>query len=338
MRLVQYGELLKLTTDYFIRIGLSSYDSKILSENLVTAELHGVTSHGLQLLKEHSKKINQQSYNLSPDIKIINHYISNALVDGDNSIGPLSAYFCSNLVIEECKNKGMFLVNSYNNNTYGAAFVYSLLMAQSGLIGITFSNSPAQMPLIGGKERLLGTNPFSVVIPNGDEPIIIDMASSVVAKSKFKERQNAHQLLDEGWALDKEGRPTIDPKDGIEGLVLPMAGYKGLGIAIIIDIISGLLSRASFLDGVGSFYDNGKSMNVGFCMIGINPKYVFGDGFEEAVRNYVKRLRSSKTFDENTKAIIPGDNRLLSYKLNIENGIPLTDDLYQALNKHEQEI
>lgn len=171
------------------------------------------------------------------------------------------------------------------------------------------------MAPFGGKQKMLGTNPFSVVIPNpGSDPIIIDMASSIVAKSKFKEYQQLGKRLPEGWALDSKGSPTTDPSEGIKGFILPMAGFKGYAISLMIDVLAGLLSGAAFLDNVGRFYSSdGKGMNVGFCCVAINPRIVLGDNYSELICEYVRRLRDSERIGEDP-IVLPGDDRISFYR------------------------
>jgi len=167
------------------------------------------------------------------------------------------------------------------------------------------------MAPVGGKEKMLGTNPFAAVIPvPGADPIIIDMATSVVAKSKFKQYKEEGKKLPDGWAIDIEGNPTNDPDEGIQGMILPMAGFKGYGIAILIDIISGVLSGAAYLNKVGRFYSENKlGMNVGFYLNIINPEIVIGDIYQEIIKDFVKRLRESKKAGKD-RIILPGDDRL----------------------------
>lgn len=297
--------------------GLPFEQSKIVADCLITADMYGVSSHGIGMLNAHIEKIKNGNYNLKPDIKTIRETASFSVIDGDNAIGPYSASYCMNYAIKKCKDVGVYTVFSRNNNTLGAAFFYSLMAANDNCIGIVLSNSPAQMAPFGGKEKMLGTNPFSIVIPCGNkDPIIIDMATSIVAKSKFREYKDAEKNLPQGWALNKDGYPTTDPNEALEGLILPMAGFKGYGISMMIDILSGVLSGAAFLNKVGRFYDTNKNgMNVGFCFIAIDPKIVFGEDYEKTIEEYVDILRKSKHI-EGKSICLPGDDRIKTYKNN----------------------
>ena len=290
--------------------GVPQEQAEIVADCFSTADSYGVTTHGGAILPSHIQRIQRGGYNLSPTFKVIRETAAFAVIDGDNAMGPVSATFCMRYAIEKCKDSGVFTVFSRNNNTFGPAFYYPLLAAREGLIGIACSNSPAQMAPIGGKEKMLGTNPFSIVVPADGDPIILDMATSVVAKSKFKEYKLAGQVLPEGWALDKNGKPTIDPDEAMQGLVLPMAGFKGYGIAMMIDILSGVLSGAAYLNKVGRFYtEDNACMNVGFQFIVLDPKQILGKEYEFVIKDFVSQLRKSKPID-GYSILLPGDDRL----------------------------
>lgn len=287
--------------------------AEIIADVMVTADEYGVTSHGVEILDSHIERLNRGAYNLHPNFHIIRETVTFAVIDGDNAFGFVSGNYCMKYAVEKAKTSGIFQVFSRNNNTLGPAFYYALKAAEQGMIGIVFTNSPAQMAPIGGKEKMLGTNPLSAVIPvPGKNPIIIDMATSVVAKSKFKQYKAEGKELPDGWALDVNGCPTNDPDEGMKGFVQPMAGFKGYSISMLIDIISGVLSGAAYLNKVGQFYGSDECMNVGYYMAAIEPKIVFGEDFYDVISDYVKTLRGSKAvFGE--KISLPGDDRI-AYK------------------------
>ena len=290
--------------------GVPQKDAETVADCLVCADSYGVTSHGTITLDAHIQRIKRGGYNLTPNIRTLRETAAFAVIDGDNAIGMVSATHCVSYAMQKCKDSGVFTVFSRNNNTLGPAFYYPLLSAKAGYIGIVCTNSPAQMSPIGGKDKLLGTNPFSIVVPNGDEPIILDMATSVVAKSKFKEYKAQGKELPSGWALDEQGRPTTDPDAGMRGSVLPMSGMKGYGLALMIDVLSGVLSGAAWLNKVGRFYsDDGNGMNVGYCFTVIDPRQVLGEEYETVIAEFVSTIRQSAAVDGET-VLLPGDDRL----------------------------
>lgn len=327
MRILE-KELKKIVKDVLIRYEIKDEDADIIANIYVDADKHGISTHGIKILPSHIEKIKSGGYNLNPKFKEIASNVSFSVIDGDNAFGPLSATYCMNLAIKEAKSKGIYTVFSRNNNTYGAAFYYSMMAANEGLVGITFCNSPAAMAPIGGYEKLIGTNPISIAIPaKKHNPILLDMATSKVAKSKLKVYADKCEKIPFDLALDKNGNPTDDPNEAIQGTLLPMAGYKGYGLAIVIDILSGLISGAGYLNKVGSFYNSkNKCMNVGFTFIAIDPIQIYGESFFEEIDNYCNIIENSKHLDEQ-KITICGYNSLNKLKDSDENGIDLDEEL-----------
>ncbi len=291
--------------------GVPDTQAEIMADCLATSDIYGVTTHGKAVLPAHIERIKRGKYNLAPDIKVLRETSAFAIIDGDNAIGPVSAEYCMRYAVRKSKQSGVFTVFAKSNNTLGPAFYYSLLAAQENMIGIVATNSPAQMAPAGGVEKMLGTNPFSAVIPVADsDPIIIDFASSVVAKSKLKEYVKKGEKIPKDWALDSEGNPTDDPNEAINGLMLPMSGFKGYGIALLIDLVAGFMSGASYLNHVERFYSENKAgMDVGYFMFVINPQLVFGHDYNICIKKYVEELRNSKAIDGH-RIILPGDDRI----------------------------
>lgn len=303
----EFAEIVKLLCEN----GVKKEDAEIVADCFSIADVFGVTTHGISILPSHVDRIKRGGYNLQPKLKVIRETCSFAVIDGDNAFGPVSAKYCLDYAIKKCKQAGIFTVFGRNNNTFGPAFYYSLKASEQGFIALVTSNSPAQMALFGGNEKMLGTNPFATVIPvPNSDPIIIDFATSIVAKSKFKEFLEKGQELPDGWALDTKGNPTNNPEEGIKGFVQPMAGFKGYGISMLIDIVSGLLSGSAYLNHVGRFYSNDcKSMNVGFYMTVIDPKQILGDEYDFTITQYVKEMRESGR-EKGQNIILPGDDRI----------------------------
>ena len=308
---ISFAQLKNEAKKELIAAGLDENQAETVADCFATADVYGVVSHGCGMLPAHVQRIVRGGYNCKPNCKVLRQTASFAVVDGDNAIGPVSAMYCLEIGVREAKKVGVFNVFSKNNNTFGPAFYYSLKAAEQGCIAFVCSNSPAQMAPIGGKDKMLGTNPISMVVPvPGGDPIIVDMATSVVAKSKFKEYKEQGKSLPEGWALDKDGKPTTDPDSGIQGLVLPMAGYKGYALSMLVDIVSGVLSGAAYLSNVGRFYSqDNSSMNVGFFMSVIDPQIVCGEEYNKAIADFVALIKNS-TPAEGCQISLPGADRI----------------------------
>ena len=327
-----YEELKTLTAKKLTSLGLKEQDANKVADCYVTADLYGVTSHGVEILPAHLKRLQAGGYNLQPNFVTIRAGGSFQVVDGDNAIGVLSALHCTELAIKGAKANGVFAVNSFHNNTLGPAFYYALEMAKKGCIGITLCNSPAQMTVPNGKSKLLGTNPLAIAVPNGETPIVLDMATSAVAKSKIKQMKEQGKEIPIGWALDENFQPTQNAEEALKGYVLPMAGFKGYGLALMIDILAGALSGAGYLDKVGRFYSPEYAcMDVGFSFIAIDPTQTYGKNFAEFINEYCIHIRSDERVDESKEISLPGDDRLQYKKENQQNGIEISTEIYQFL-------
>lgn len=331
--LLDYGRVKKSLIELLEKINLKKDDAETIIDCYLEADLCGVHTHGIKVLPAHIDKIINHVYNTNPKMKIEKSGASFSVINGDNSIGPISACYGMKLAINEAKEKGIYYVFSNNNNTLGPAFYYNNLALEQEMIGITMTNSPAAMAPTNGKTKLFGTNPIAISIPaKRENSIILDMATSTVAKSKIKEALDENKRIPLDWATDIQGNPTDDPEKAIKGLILPMSGYKGYGLAMMIDIFAGMLSNATCLDKVGKFYGNDNCMNVGFTFIAINPKLIYGENFLEEVDEYIKKIKNSENVD-GKRIMIPGENRIEQREVSLKQGIEIEEKVVEQLEE-----
>lgn len=301
-------------------------DAELVVDSMLEADINGVSTHGIRMLHAYVDKLKNGQFAIGHP-QVVKDSPSFTVMDSNNIIGAISAAKASQICIEKAKEYGMHTVFAKNCNTFGPAFYYAEMISKTGMIGFVCSNTPAAMPAFNGLEPMLGTNPLAFSCPSKTKgTITLDMATSIVAKSHFSTALANHEKLKEGWALDQNGNPTTDPMEAIKGFVLPMAGFKGYGIAMAIDILSGFLSGAGYLNKVNKFYSqDGKGMNVGQMFVAINPKMVYEGDFLSDMDNYIDTLRKSKVMEGRIIAI-PGDDRINKRKLSLESGIELSDD------------
>lgn len=307
-------------------------DAKVVVDSMLEADICGVNTHGIKMLMPYLNKIENQAFNVGGGIKPLKQSPSFTVIDASNAIGAVAASHAVDVCVERASEYGMHTAFVRHCNTFGPAFYYVEQMAKRGMIGFVCSNAPAAMPAFNGLEVMLGTNPMAFACPSrGEGNVVLDMATSIVAKSRFEMARIKGEKLQEGWALDSEGKPTTDPVEAIKGFVLPMAGFKGYGIAMAIDILSGFLSGASYLNKVNKFYSsNGAGMDVGQMFISINPAMVYEGDFLGDMDGYIQTLRNSRVVEGKTIAI-PGDDRVARRKESLEKGIVLADDTVQKL-------
>lgn len=333
-----YKKIYTIMLNLLIKIGVSKEDAIIISKCYIEADLAGVNTHGTNIFPSHFQKFIKGVYNKAPKFNIIREGLSFCVIDGDESIGPVSAYKAMQLAIEKAKETGIFTCFLKNTNTIGPAFFYNSQALENKMIGIVISNSPPAMAPTNGKEKLLGTNPLAISIPAEEEnPIIYDIATSAVAKSKIKQALVEGKQIPDGWAIDKNGKITNNAEDALNGLVLPMAGYKGYGLAMCIDILSGLISGGNYLNQVGKFYNNDTCMGVGATFIAINPEKILGQEFYKEVDNYVRTIKNSDKIDEKVMIQVPGENRIKNREKAINEGIELNENTINKLQYYLEE-
>lgn len=337
---IKYDVLMKRCKQLLCCYGINDIDAGKIIKNLLEADVGGVRTHGISTLPSHIRKLKNKEYNIAPHFTITKENYSFSVIDADNAIGMLSADFCMELAISNALEKGFHIVWCHNANTYSAAFVYAKKALNKGCIGITFCNTPPQMAPWNGKIKLLGSNPFSIAIPTKSaNPIIFDMSTSVVAKSKINLAKCENTNIPFGWALDKDGNDTTNPYEAVEGSLLPIAGYKGYGLAMTIDILAGVLSGASYLDGVEKFIHNPDkgSMNVGQSFIVINPKLISGDIFYARMDEYINIIKKSPSKSGEETIHLPGENKYKKTRTQISISNITYNDINQLLSEHNLE-
>lgn len=321
----------QLSVKALIDSNLKRDDAELVVDSMLEADINGVSTHGIRMLHAYVDKLKNGQFAIG-NPQVVKDSPSFTVMDSNNIIGAISAAKASQICIEKAKEYGMHTVFAKNCNTFGPAFYYAEMMPKAGMIGFVCSNTPAAMPAFNGLEPMLGTNPLAFSCPSKSKgTITLDMATSIVAKSHFSTALANHEKLKEGWALDQNGNPTTDPMEAIKGFVLPMAGFKGYGIAMAIDILSGFLSGAGYLNKVNKFYSkDGKGMNVGQMFVAINPELVYEGDFLADMDGYIDILRGSKVMNGRNIAI-PGDDRVSKRKMSLESGIELSEDTREKL-------
>ena len=328
MKRYQINTLKQGLIELLARFSVSTEQAEALVNCMMEADMRGVHSHGLAVLPAYIDKLQKGAFNLTTPSVICKSNAVFTTIDANNRIGAASAKECMDIAIEKCAQSGMHSVFCKNANTFGPAFYYAKMAAERKLIGICMSNSPSAMPVWGGNQKMLGTNPFAIAIPaekNGT--IVVDMATSLVAKSKINEIRKQGGQLPEGWAVDANGQPTTDPMEAIQGMVMPMAGHKGSAIAMSIDILSGVLSGAGYLNHVNRFYsENQACMNVGQWFIVIDPTAVSDEPFYAKMDAYIDEIHQS-----GSTVLYPGERGNKSYCYSCEHGVELTEETVLAL-------
>ncbi|MDD3655231.1 MAG: Ldh family oxidoreductase [Atribacterota bacterium] len=319
----------------FLKIGLSEEHAGILSDTLVQANLRGVDSHGVLRLPVYIERSRIGLISYQKDINIISKNLCVSLIDGENNFGQIVAYYGMKEAIKKADQKetGIGFVGISHTNHMGMAAYYAMMAAKKGMVGIAMSNSPATVAPWGGAQPMLGTNPIAIAIPAGKEyPVVLDMATSLVARGKIRLALDNKQEIPLGWALDLDGNPTTDPQKAIKGALLPFGGPKGYAISLIIQIFSTILSNSAREMEIKSMYDFSGKSEIGIFLGAIKIDcFISRDKFNHEMDELIERIKTSKLAKGNEMIYLPGEIELEQQKKREKEGIPLSKTLYDNL-------
>jgi LDH2 family malate/lactate/ureidoglycolate dehydrogenase len=311
-------------------------DAEAIAQLMAEADLQGSDGHGSIRLAPYLKRIRAGGVNLNPEIRVVRERSGMALIHGDNGMGHLVMKRAAELAIAKARDAGVAWVGAQWSNHAGPASLYARMALENGMIGLYFAVGNANhLPPWGGLEMLLSTNPVAVAVPAGDEPpIVLDMATTVAAYGKVKAKAAKGESMPEGWMIDREGKPLTDPKRASEGFLLPIGGYKGYGLALVVGLLAGTLNGAAMGKDVIDFNaDTASATNTGQAILAIDPA-AFGDlhEFKQSVDRLVRDLRASERMPGVERIWMPGEQsheRRIAYA---RDGIPLAPAVWTALD------
>lgn len=314
------------------RAGASGEEASITAEVLAEGDLRGLSSHGLLRLPYILRALERGTIVAKANVRVVRETPATALIDGGHGLGHYVAARAMKLAIEKSKRFGVGAVGVYNSNHFGIAGYYAELAMREQLIGIVTTTTDALVHPWGGVEPLLGTNALAIGIPS-DPPVLLDMAMSVAARGKLVEAMKRGERIPEGWAIDREGRPTTDPAEGLRGALSPFGGVKGYALAFVLELLAGPLVRA----GVGREVKGTLEPIEGFCtkgdfMLAIDPTaFVPLEEFRARVKNFVEEVKSSKKAPGVEEIMVPGEPERRIRELRLKEGIPIPDEIWSEL-------
>ena len=325
----------------FLKTGLSQENAEIVSDSLIEADLRGVNTHGIMRVPIYVKRLKLGLVNPDPKIRIEKESSSTLLIDGDNGMGQVVGVQVMNLCTQRASTPGVAFVAVKNSNHFGTAAYYSMIASRKDMIGIALSNAPPTMAPYGSRTAYLGTNPFSISIPTAWKfPIVVDMATSKVARANIILAAREGREIPPNWALDSQGRPTKDPKKALNGAVLPMAGAKGYCIALIIDVLCSMLTGTSFGKHINSLYkdfDGAQKLGHFFGAIAIE-NFVNICEFKARLNQEIEEIKSLPPGNGFTEVLLPGEVEYLTKIERMKKGISLSKEIAKDLQKVAREI
>ena len=324
-----------------VALDVPSDDAFIVAQLMIKSDLVGADGHGLFRLPAYLKRIRAGGINLKPNIRIEREQGATALINGDNALGHLVMNKAVAVAIEKVKEHSVCWVGSHYGNHSGAASVYVRKLAEQGFIGIYMAVGNANhMAPWGGIDLLLSTNPIAIAVPAGDHPmVLLDIATTVAAYGKVKLAAQKGESIPNDWMIDRQGQPITDPKRSAEGSLLPIGGYKGYGLAVMIGLLAGALNNAAVGKGTIDFNAHHDLItNTGQTIIAVDPS-AFGDKqeFINRVIALVEDLKSSSTLPGIKEIRVPGEGAAKMMASRMQQGIPITPELLESLNNCAKE-
>ena len=312
--------------------GVAEDCAQAVTEVLIDADLTGVSTHGVSRMSIYMERMEKGMVSRENNIKIVKEGPTTAAIDAGNTLGAPSAKFAMETCIRKAKEYGCGFATVNHSNHFGATAFYTKMAAREGMIGFACTNLRGKIAPFGGAEPFMGTNPISIAVPSGDLPVVLDMTPSVVALGKLILAQKLGKSIPLGWALDKDGNPTTDPAEGRKGSLIPIGGPKGSGLAIMVDVLSGILSGAGYGMHLHDLYEFDAPQGVGHFMGAIDiSRFIDLDAFKAAMDQMtaeIKGLRKAEGFNE---ILMPGELELRRAKTNLEQGIEIPDQVYEEL-------
>jgi LDH2 family malate/lactate/ureidoglycolate dehydrogenase len=308
--------LTSLAIDALCGFGMTRDDAAAAARILVLADLFGVRTHGTSRIESYGERLRIGGINARPSIAVDKVSASLIKLDGDNGVGPLVGFRALEAGMAAAKAHGLAAVFVRGSNHFGPVSPYSYLAAQAGFASIIGSNATTTIAPWGGSDARLGNSPVGFCVPDPrGRHIFLDMAISVAARAKIRNALKRGEAIPATWATDSQGKPTTDPKAALDGFLLPIGGHKGYGLALIVDLLAGLLSGAAYLTHVKSWVDApGEPQNLGHFFILIDTG-LLGDSEWLASRmaDFAAILRASSPADPAMPVKLPGEIELDSF-------------------------
>ncbi len=320
------AELEALATRALVAGGMRAEDAGEAARILVLADLFGIATHGVRRIPEYLARV--KAGGIDPLARPRIERIGGALmrVDGSNGLGPLVASRALHAAMQAAHGAGIAAAFVRGSNHFGAVMPYCFIAARHGFASIITSNAPASIVPAGGRAARLGNNPLGIGVPRpGGDPVILDMAMSVAAGARVRAAAKAGLPLPQGWATDADGQPTTDAMAAASGFLLAMGGHKGYGLAVMMDLLAGVLSGASFLTGVTSWSrEPGAAQDLGHVLIVIDTTRL---GLSETLAGRVDAFRAilheTPAADPTAPVRLPGEASMARHRQRLEQGVPV---------------
>lgn len=332
-RRIPWKVLQTTVAEIFHACSMSVEDAELLAETLVGADLRGCHSHGVLRVPEYVLKLKEGGVDPAGKPRVVHDTKAALVVDGNNSMGQIGSSFAMREAIRRAHKCNLALAAVRGSNHCGAMAYYAMLALQDDMIGIAATNALPTMAPWGSVDKILGINPLAVAIPAGEEdPVVLDAAFSGSSHGKIRVYHQKGESIPPDWAFDSDGRPTTDPAEAIEGLLQPIGGYKGTGLALVMGILSSLLSGASYGTELGNMVDGPKSGQDGHFYLAVKVSaFVDLSEFKGRVDGIVRQIRNGRKAPNADRIYAPGGLEAETERHYRRDGIPLNDATLEGI-------
>lgn len=327
------GHAFRLVHQLALAYGFPRLVSLLLADSLTEASLRGIDSHGLALLPDYITLAEQGKIRRDKEGKLATKSGACAVYDGEHGPGQLVAYRCCWLARELAKQYGVCFVVARNSSHFGAAFYWAELLAGGNLLGLVFSNAAPRTPPWGGRDPRLGTNPLAVALPGG-QIYELDMATTAISIGKLLNAAFRGEVtIPLGWALSKEGLPTTDLQEALGGYCAPLGNYKGTGLQVFIELITGVLGGGEYAWSVGSLrYGSDGPMHISHAFIAVDlRRFLPLELFLERAQRLVTWIKSSRPAPGVDEILVAGEPERRTRMKRMREGIPVPLPVWQRL-------
>ena len=315
------------------RGGLPKADAALLADTLVQADLWGHQSHGVLRTGWYLARLKSGAMKARTEPRFVVDAGAVVVIDGQDGVGQVITKFAAEYALRRAKLHGVSAVAVRNSNHFGTCMYYTRMAAEQGCVMMLTTNGGPAIAPWGGLKKIIGTNPWSVSAPAGSHPpLMMDMANTGVARGKIYLARQRHEQIPIGWALNAAGEPTTDPQEAIDGIILPMAGHKGYAIAVVVDMLSGVLSGSAFLSAVNGPYKSGLRSGAGHFLTAFNIAAFQPLGeFNARMDAYIRELKSVPLAQGIDEVFYPGEIEARNDLKHRGQGIELPEDTFADL-------
>jgi LDH2 family malate/lactate/ureidoglycolate dehydrogenase len=327
------NKLKKIVKNIFIKYGLNNNHSEISSNYIIKAELSGAPSHGLARLRMYCERIKKNLIN--PKAKIIVKKISQSIsyVNANNAIGFVGADIAIKKAIANAKKTGIGLVAVKNSGHYGLSSFYAEQAVKKKLTVLCFTNAPPAIAPYGSRKKLFGTNPICFGTPTASKiPFILDTSVSIINRGKIRVAAKQGNKIPKNVALDKFGKPTTNAKKALEGVQLPIASFRGSGLAWMVDILSGVFTGGNHAGKVKDPFDDFSGpQNIGHLFIVMKSNIFVGNNYKKRIKNNISTIKKLPKIKGIKEILYPGQSKFKRYKKNLKRNIVLNKNILEDL-------